>query len=75
MIHKRNMAINAEPKACLPDFAIKKERPKAIGAIIHHGKKNCKIKEMMAIISISIIFYLNFWPLFFVQFPCCNDPF
>jgi hypothetical protein len=54
--HKRNIARNAEPNACLPDFAIPKERLKAIGAIIHHGKKNCRINEMMAIISTSIIF-------------------
>lgn len=50
------MARNAEPKACLPDRAIQKESPKAMGAMIHQGRKNCKIKETMAIISISMIF-------------------
>jgi hypothetical protein len=66
LIHKKNMARNAEPNACLPDLAIQKESPKAIGAIIHQGKKNCKIKETMAIISINIIFNLKFQPLFFI---------
>ena len=55
-IHKRNMARNADPKACLPDLAIQKEKPKAMGAMIHQGKKNCKISEIIAIISISMIF-------------------
>ena len=68
------MARNAEPKACLPDLAIQNERPKAIGAMIHQGRKNCKIRETMAMISINIIFYLRFLAgLFFTEFPGRND--
>jgi hypothetical protein len=55
-IHKRNIARKADPKACLPDLAIQKEIPKEMGAMIHHGRKNCKIIETTAIISISMIF-------------------
>jgi len=54
------MARNAEPNACLPERAIQYERPKAIGAMIHHGRKNCNTRETVAMISINMFFCLRF---------------
>jgi hypothetical protein len=43
------MAKKAEPKALLPELAFHIASPNATGAMIHQGKKSCKIREITAI--------------------------
>jgi hypothetical protein len=58
------MARKAEKKAFLPELAFHAANTNATGAIIHQGKNNCKIREIIAIKRNNIVLF------FFVKYGC-----